>query len=496
VVRTTWQRARPDDLKEKELSRYRRLVAVISVVATLGLLASLTALSPTRASSHREAPLISEDPVADNTDTYVWRSPDRPDTVTLVGNWIPLEEPAGGPNFNKFGDDVKYTLNVDNDGDAVDDIVYEFRFRTSVQNSNTFLYNTGPITSLDDPDFNIRQSYSVAKVENGRRTMVASGLATPPVNIGPRSTPNYEALAAAAVANLNGGGKVFAGQRDDPFFVDLGSAFDLLGLRPLNQAHLIKRPTEKGVDGVGGFNTHSIVLQVPITELTRDHKPLSGPSDPDAVIGVYAASERRQVRVLSSKGNQPSQFGKWVRVSRLGMPLVNEVVIPLGKKDRFNASDPADDAQFGKFVLDPEPARLIPVLYPGVKVPAAPRNDIATIFLTGIPGLNQPAKVTASEMIRLNMGIAPTPFAQQNPLGLLAGQMDGFPNGRRLVDDTPDIELRALAGGTPFTPDFNKAPNNILTDGVQQNDKPFLSSFPYLATPHQGYDHNHHPVGS
>jgi hypothetical protein len=478
------------------LSSYRRLVAVISVVATLGLLASLTALSPTRASSHREAPLISEDPVADNTDTYVWRSPDRPDTVTLVGNWIPLEEPAGGPNFNKFGDDVKYTLNVDNDGDAVDDIVYEFRFRTSVQNSNTFLYNTGPITSLDDPDFNIRQSYSVAKVENGRRTMVASGLATPPVNIGPRSTPNYEALAAAAVANLNGGGKVFAGQRDDPFFVDLGSAFDLLGLRPLNQAHLIKRPTEKGVDGVGGFNTHSIVLQVPITDLTRDHQPLSGPTDPDAVIGVYAASERRQVRVLSSKGNQPSQFGKWVRVSRLGMPLVNEVVIPLGKKDRFNASDPADDAQFGKFVLDPEPARLIPVLYPGVKVPAAPRNDIATIFLTGIPGLNQPAKVTASEMIRLNMGIAPTPFAQQNPLGLLAGQMDGFPNGRRLVDDTPDIELRALAGGTPFTPDFNKAPNNILTDGVQKNDKPFLSSFPYLATPHQGYDHTHHPVGS
>jgi Domain of unknown function (DUF4331) len=478
------------------LSRYRRLVAVVSAVATLGLLASLTALSPTRASSHREAPLISEDPVADNTDTYVWRSPDRPDTVTLVGNWIPLEEPAGGPNFNKFGDDVKYTLNVDNDGDAVDDIVYEFRFRTSVQNSNTFLYNTGPITSLDDPDFNIRQSYSVAKVENGRRSMVASGLATPPVNIGPRSTPNYEALAAAAVANLKGGGKVFAGQRDDPFFVDLGSAFDLLGLRPLNQAHLIKRPTEKGVDGVGGFNTHSIVLQVPITELTRDHQPLSGPTDPDAVIGVYAASERRQVRVLSSKGNQPSQFGKWVRVSRLGMPLVNEVVIPLGKKDRFNASDPADDAQFGKFVLAPEPARLIPVLYPRVKVPAAPRNDIATIFLTGIPGLNQPAKVTASEMIRLNMGIAPTPFAQQNPLGLLAGQMDGFPNGRRLVDDTPDIELRALAGGTPFTPDFNKAPNNILTDGVQKNDKPFLSSFPYLATPHQGYDHTHHPVGS
>jgi hypothetical protein len=478
------------------LSRYRRLVAVVSTVATLGLLASLTTLSPTRASSHREAPLISEDPAADNTDTYAFVSPDRPDTVTLVGNWVPLEEPAGGPNFNKFGDDVKYTLNVDNDGDAVDDIVYEFRFRTSVQNRDTFLYNTGPITSLNDPDFNVRQYYSVAKVEHGRRTTVAGGLATPPVNIGPRSTPNYQALAAAAVANLDGGGKVFAGQRDDPFYVDLGSVFDLLGLRPFNQAHLIKQPTAKGVDGVGGFNTHSIVLQVPITELTHDHQPLSGPKDPDAVIGVYAASERRQVKVLSSEGDQPGEFGRWVRVSRLGMPLVNEVVIPLGQTDRFNASDPADDAQFGKFVLDPEPARLIPVLYPGVKVPAAPRNDIAAIFLTGIPGLNQPAKVTPSEMIRLNMGIPPTPLARQNPLGLLAGQLDGFPNGRRLVDDVTDIELRALAGGTPFTPDFDKAPNNLLGDGVQANDKPFSASFPYLATPHQGYDHVHHPLGS
>ncbi len=478
------------------MSKYRRLVAVVSVVATLGLLASLATLSPTRASSHREAPLISEDPLADNTDTYAFVSPDRPDTVTLVGNWIPLEEPAGGPNFNKFGDDVKYTLNIDNNGDAVDDIVYEFRFRTSVQNRNTFLYNTGPITSLTDPDFNIRQSYSIAKVENGHRHMVASGLATPPVNIGPRSTPNYEALAAAAVANLEGGGKVFAGQRDDPFYVDLGSVFDLLGLRPFNQAHLIKQPTAKGVDGVGGFNTHSIVLQVPISELTHNHKPLSGPKDPNAVIGVYAASERRQVKVLSSKGDQPRTFGRWVRVSRLGMPLVNEVVIPLGKKDRFNASDPADDAQFGKFVLDPEPARLIPVLYPGVKVPAAPRNDIAAIFLTGIAGLNQPANVKPSEMIRLNLGIPPTPLAKQDPLGLLAGQLDGFPNGRRLVDDVTDIELRALAGGTPFTPDFNKAPNNLLSDGVQANDKPFSASFPYLATPHQGYDHVHHPLGS
>jgi len=479
------------------LSRFRKLVTVGTTVTALALVASLSTLAPSGASSHREAPLISEDPVADNTDTYVFVSPDRPDTVTFVANWIPLEEPAGGPNFNKFGDDVKYTINVDNNGDAVDDVVYEFRFNTNIQNRNTFLYNTGPITSLNDPDFNVRQSYSVAKVKDGRRHVVASGLATPPVNIGPRSTPNYEALAQAAIYNLKDGSKVFAGQRQDPFYVDLGSAFDLLGLRPLNQAHLIKLPTAKGVDGVGGFNTHSIVLQVPIKDLTANGKSLAmGAKDPNAVIGVYATSQRRQVRVLSASGNQPTTAGRWVQVSRLGMPLVNEVVIPLGKKDRFNASDPADDAQFGKFVADPEPARLIPVLYPGVKVPPAPRNDLIAIFLTGIPGLNQPPNVKPSEMIRLNMGVPPTPFNKQNPLGLLAGQMDGFPNGRRLIDDTPDIELRALAGGTPFTPAFNVSPNNILTDGVQTDDRPNFTSFPYVGTPHQGYDHQHHAVGS
>ena len=344
------------------MSKFRKLMTVGGLAATLALVSVVGALAPSGASSHREALQIAQDPVADNTDTYAFVSPDKPDTVTLVGNWIPLEEPAGGPNFHNFGDDVKYTLNVDNNGDAVDDIVWEFRFSTKVQNGNTFLYNTGPITSLTDPDFNIRQTYSVAKVENGRRTVLASGLPVPPANIGPRSTPNYEQLASAAVKGLSDGSKVFAGPRDDPFFVDLGSVFDLAGLRPFNQAHLIPRPTEAGVDGVSGYNTHSIVLQVPIKELTGDKKALTGADDPDAVLGVYAASWRRQTKVLSPSGNSPVSLGQWVQVSRLGMPLVNEVVIPLGKKDRFNASDPADDALFGKCVLDPEVARLIPVL--------------------------------------------------------------------------------------------------------------------------------------
>ena len=458
-------------MKTKRLIRVLPVVAVAAVVAVAGL-------ATVGASSHREAPLISEDPVADNTDTYAFVSPDAPDTVTMVGDWIPLEEPAGGPNFFKFGDDVLYTFDVDNNGDANPDVRYEFRFKTKIQNPDTFLYNTGPIQSLDDKNWNIRQTYTVTEVRDGKRKVLGRDLPTPPDNIGARSTPNYDQLAAAAVQELPGGIKVFAGQRDDPFFVDLGSVFDLAGLRPLNSAHAVKLPNENGIDNVAGYNTHSIVIQVPKAQLVKD----------DPVIGVWSSTYRRKTRVFEDGGAKLRSNGDWVKVSRLGMPLVNEVVIPLGQKDRFNASDPADDAQFGKFVLDPEPARLIPQLYPGVQVPPAPRRDLQAIFLTGIPNVNQPKKVKPAEMIRLNTSVAPTPLAQQDRLGLLAGQNDGFPNGRRLGDDVLDIELRALAGGTPFTADFNKAPNNALADGVNANDKSLLTSFPYVASPKSGYD--------
>ena len=473
------------------MSRFRRLL----LIPLLGVVLVLAGVLPTHASSHREAPLISEDPVADNTDTYAFVSPDRPDTVTLVANWIPLEEPAGGPNFYKFGQDVLYELRIDNNADAVPDVIYEFRFQTQVLNSKTFLYNTGPITSLDDSHWNVRQTYSVARVDHGRRTMLATGLSTPPDNIGPRSTPNYDALAAAAVHTLgnDGDAKVFAGQRDDPFFVDLGSVFDLAGLRPFNQAHLIKQPKTAGVDVLRGFNTHSIVLQVPIERLTANGQKPTGASDPSAVIGVWSQTERRKTRVLGTKGQQPKTSGDWVSVSRLGMPLVNEVVVPLGQKDRFNASVPAKDAQFLSDVQNPEPAQLIPVLYPGVTVPPAPRNDLVSIFLTGIPGLNMAPNGKPAEYIRLNTAIPPS--GHPSPLGVLGGDTAGFPNGRRLADDVTDIELRALAGATPFTPQFNKAPNNLLGDGVDINDKPFLSTFPYVASPWQGYDATHHNVG-
>jgi hypothetical protein len=465
-----------------------------SVQFTLGAVLAAGLVAPIGGSSHREAPLISEDPLADNTDVYAFVSPDETDTVTLIANWIPLEEPAGGPNFFKFGDDVKYEINIDNNGNAIDNIVYEFRFKTEVQNPNTFLYNTGPITSLDDVNFNIRQTYTVARTQRGVRTVLGSGLTTPPVKIGPRSEPEYAALAAGAVHTLSDGSKVFAGQRDDPFFVDLGSAFDLLGLRPFNAAHVIPLPTERGVDGVGGFNTHTIALQVKKSLLSNDGSDGHDPKNTNSIIGVYSTTYRKSLRLLSADGRDPRNAGPWVRVSRLGMPLVNEVVIPVGLKNRFNASDPADDAQFGSLVLDPEPARLIPFLYPGIKVPAAPRADLAAIFLTGIAGLNKPAKVVPSEMIRLNMGFAPSP--SPNRLGLLAGQNDGFPNGRRLGDDVVDIELRALAGGTPLTPAFNLSPNNALSDGVDANDKAFLATFPYVARPFGGYSHEHHKLGS
>jgi hypothetical protein len=449
------------------------------------------------ASSHREAPLISADPLADNTDVYAFVSPDAPNTVTLIANWIPLEAPGGGPNFYKFGDDVLYRINIDNDGDAADDIVYEFRFKTHIQNSQTFLYNTGPITSLNDPTFNVRQTYTVTRIDHSGRHVLGENLATPPVNVGRRSTPHYDSLADAAIYTLSDGTKVFAGQRDDPFFVDLGSVFDLLGLRPFNMAHVIPLPASPGVDGLKGLNTHTIALQVPKTLLTHDGSSGTNPSNPNSIIGVYSTTLRRRLVIEQSsewdsergprdRGDDDDRVEDWVQVSRLGMPLVNEVVIPLGKKDRFNASDPLGDQQFAQFVVNPEPARLIPVLYPGVKVPPSPRNDLVAIFLTGIAGLNQPPNVRPAEMIRLNMAILPSGIP--NRLGLLAGQSDGFPNGRRLGDDVVDIELRALAGGTPFTPSFNVSPNNVLGDGVDANDKSFLPAFPYVSSPTPGFE--------
>jgi hypothetical protein len=433
-----------------------------------------------KASSHREAPLIAADPTADNTDLYAFVSPDKPDTVTIVANYIPFEEPAGGPNFSDFDENALYELNVDNDGNGRDDITYQFRFDTQTRNGNTFLYNTGPIASLDDADWNVRQTYSVTRVQGHRRTTLGTNLPSPPANIGPRSTPNYGSLAAAAVNVLPGGIKVFAGQRDDPFFVDLGSIFDLAGLRPFNPFHLIPLPAQAGVDDVAGYNVHSIAIQVPISQLV----------DASPTIGIYASASRPALRILSPTG-KTKNVGPQVQISRLGNPLVNEVLIPLGQKDYWNRQDPEDDKQFLNRYLNPELAGLINVLYPPLQdAPTTNRQDLVAVLLTGVPTLNYTGP-KPSDLLRLNTSIPPS--AVPNRLGVLAGDFGGFPNGRRLADDVTDIELRAVACG--YGPILKRAlglcdlqPNDQIGDGVDSNDRQFMSTFPYVATPHQGYD--------
>jgi hypothetical protein len=468
-------------MRIEALSRGRLGLALAFAGALIGLLLFVgPGPQVAKASSHREAPLIANDPTADNTDLYAFVSPDKPNTVTIVANYIPFEEPAGGPNFSNFDPNALYEIHVDNNGDGRDDVTYQFRFDTTIANGNTFLYNTGPITSLSDPDWNVRQTYSVTRIQGHHRTVLGSDLASPPDNIGPRSTPNYDSLAAAAVNTLPGGIKVFAGQRDDPFFVDLGSIFDLGGLRPFNPFHVIPLPTQTGVDDVAGYNVHSIEIQVPISQLT----------DATPTIGVYASASRPALRILKADG-RTKNLGPEVQISRLGNPLVNEVLIPLGQKDYWNRQDPADDSQFASRYLSPELAGLINLLYPALPdAPTTDRKDLVAVLLTGVPNLNFTGNTLADEL-RLNTSIPPA--ATPNRLGVLAGDFAGFPNGRRLGDDIVDIELRAVACG--YGPILHSAlglcdlqPNDQIGDGVDGNDKPFLSTFPYVAAPHQGYD--------
>ena len=471
-------------------------------------------------SSHREAPTISKDPVADNTDLYAFVDPVDTSKVTILSNFIPLEEPAGGPNFFQFGDDVLYEILIDNDGDGVEDVTYQFRFKTTTQNPATFLYNTGPIGSLTDPNWNVRQLYSVTKVVGPRRTgsstLLGSDLPTPPVRIGPRSTPDYASLADAAVNSLAGGVKTFAGQRGEGFYVDLGSIFDLGTLRPFQNLHLIPTPAAPGVNGTKGFNVHSIAIQVPKTDLTRNGFNPSDPADPRSVIGVWSAASRRKGTVRE-KNARIVQSGPWVQVSRLGEPLINEVVIELGEKDLWNSQTPDADVQFLDDYAHPQLQGLLPVLYPGVfpnlaalTGTGASRADLIAILLTGIPsgiipGFQNSNGPTQADELRLNLAFAPSYDASDsgiNPpgdsakrFGLLGGDLDGFPDGRRVFDNVTAVELRAIAGVTyplidsSFTPD---AAAGLLMDGTKE-DLPFIPKFPYLAVPYEGYEHSHDP---
>lgn len=463
----------------------------------LSLLLATSAI-PMLASSHGEAPLISMDRFADNTDTYAFRSVEagREGFVTLIANYIPLQEPSGGPQWFRFDDTVLYEIKIDNTGDGIEDITYQFQFTTQIVNSNTVLGQStvnqdGVIASLTDPDYNMPQTYSVRRVDHlsGRRgRLIAAGLRTPPANIGPRVTPNYEAnLGQPAIHGLPGGGKVFAGNRDEYFYIDLG-VFDALNLRSTGMSG--------GIDSTKSYNVSTIAIEVPVQDLTRSRAIPSSPTAADAVVGVWATSSRRTSRILNDDGRH-FHLGAWRQISRLGNPLVNEVVIPLGLKDAFNTLSPQVDGTIPQVVTaitDPELARLMAAVF-GITIPPPPRNDLVQIFATGIPvnaatGPNYTTFLSDGiphEYIRLNVAIPITPIASQNRLGLLGGDVAGFPNGRRVFDDVTDIELRALAGGTPFTPATNIAPNNTLGDGVSFNPEgPLLTRFPYLLPPNQG----------
>jgi hypothetical protein len=466
-------------------------------------------------SSHREAPEISMDPVADNTDVYAFVSPDNPDTVTFIANFVPLQGPDGGPNFFAFGDDVLYEIHISNKQTADSDVSYQFRFTTELQNDTTFLYNTGPISTLDDPNYNRRQFYSVTKTVGGQVTDLGSNLPVPPCNIGIHSTPHYEAnLGGPAVHDLNFGGKVFCGQRAEGFFADLGAIFDLADIRPLQFLHTGPLAPAFPFDSLQGLNINTIAIQVPITHVTNGtatagggFSPRQGNADdilnPRSVIGVYSTASRQQSKMYNPNGTQ-SNSGTWQQVSRLGNPLFNEVLIPIAKKDLFNATAPKNDSQFLDRVQHPELATLIPALYnvpvevfPNLNdyanVRKVPRADLVAILLTGIPtgvipGFQNTTGPVQADMLRLNVAVPPT--ARPNNIGLIAGDAAGFPNGRRLDDDIVTIELRAIAGATAplvdksFTPDLA---TGVLSDFAGQTNGAFKPNFPYLGTPNSGF---------
>jgi hypothetical protein len=458
----------------------------LSLFATL-IAAALVAAALSFGSSHREAPNTAQDPTADDTDVYAFKADDSPGQLTVVANWIPFEDPAGGPNFYNFDPKAHYYINIDNTGDGRADLRYEYAFKTKVVNPNSFAAATPTVDSLNDPNLNVRQRYTITRevFRNGRKRsekVIARNLPVVPSNIGPKTMPNYAQLATDGIQSLPGGGRVFVGQRDDPFYVDLGQTFDSINFRPGvgtgNQGG--------GKDDLAGYNVNSIVMQVPERQVTKDGKQVSGPSASNAVVGVWSSTERRRFQVTNDISGKHSRGG-WVQVSRLGNPLINEVVIPLGQKDRFNRTKPANDAaNYGKYVVKPELAHLMNVLF-NLGVKETGRTDIVTALLTGVPGLTQISKKpAAADTLKINLGVPPTTADKESRFGVLAGDNAGFPNGRRLGDDVTDIELRVI-GGFLLPPDQGgkKLP---LGDGVDQNDKPFLNTFPYVAAPTAGLD--------
>ncbi len=473
--------------------RRRRRTATAMLIAGATLAATALALVPgtASASSHREAPLIAADPSADNTDVYAFVSPDKPDTVTFVANWFPFEEPNGGPNFYPWATDTHHDINIDSNGDGKADITYRWDFTTEdKRGTNTFLYNNGAVNNLTDKTLLFKQYYTLTEIKDGKKGEIIAKGQVAPSNTGPKSFPNYAAVRSQAISKVEGGGQQLVTQAEDPFFLDL-RVFDLLYGGNLS---------EVGKDTLAGYNVNSIVLQVPIKDVVLKNEPERNP-----VIGVWSATERRSLLLLPQPAG-PRVTGPYVQVSRLGNPLVNELVLPSGLKDTFNAISPDKDAGIPavvKRVTDPEVPKLVQGIY-GIPAPKAPRNDLVEIFLTGIAKnaptldgskppiqadlnsqvLNKDAdakKFRPSEMMRLNTSIKKptTPDGKPSRLGVLGGDLQGYPNGRRLADDVVDITIQAAEGA---------AVSGIVAplakgDGVNANDKPFEAKFPYIALP-------------
>jgi hypothetical protein len=386
--------------------------------------------------------MIGEDQFVDNTDVYAFISPGDASRLTIVANYVPLLLPQSGPNFYRFSEDARYEINIDNDGDAVPDITYRYEFDNAIKNGNTFLYNTGPVDSLASPNLNVTQTYTLWKLtRNGKKEKIISGGQVAPWNVGKRSFPNYEPVALQAIQTA-GGTKSFAGPRDEPFFVDL-HVFDLLGVG--------------GAPTTDGVNVMSLVLEVPIAEISDGGVRPTSATGKSSVVGIFASSTRPQVRILR-KGRDADDYGKHIQVSRLGWPLVNEVIIPLKDKDKYNRSAPKDDvANFGAYILDPEVPKLLNLVL-NAGCPATPSGG-----RTDIVGLLAPNGTAAADLLRINISEGQT-NAQSH-----------FPNGRALEDDVTDTLLTVACNN-----------GGAIGDGVNGNDKPFTTTFPYLASPHSG----------
>src|SRR5215208_97516 len=466
-----------------------RRASILGAAAVAALAAGSLAVTSGGGSSHREAPSILGDPTADNTDLYAFTAPDAPGSLTIVSNWIPFEDPSSGPYFGKLDPKARYYVKIDNTGDGREDVAYRWQFKQTFRTPGSFLYAAPTVDSVDDPDLNFvqtydlwRETYRKGKVKSSRK--IASGLPVAPDNVGPKTIPDYAKVSAGAVQALPGGVKTFVGPADDPFFIDLAVAFDGINIDKPGRPNIGLGNQGGGKDDVAGYNTHAFALQVPESDVTRNGKSVSGPDGKNAVVGVWTSTERKQVSVLRHKGKRRAH-GRWVQVSRLGNPLINEVIIPIGLKDKYNRTAPADDAaNFGAGALAPEPARLLNALF-NLGVKETDRTDIVQALLTGVPGLTQiGSSPVPADTLKVNLGVPPS--ASPNRFGVLAGDLAGFPNGRRLTDDVIDIELRVIAGALLKPEEGGK--QIPLGDGVDVNDKPFRATFPYVALPDSAFD--------